>query len=41
MARWKIDIGSSEFGIDFENDIGAVLTFWIGDMFHLNVGDMG
>jgi hypothetical protein len=32
----KINVGTAEFGVDLETDIGAVLSFWIGDMFHLN-----
>jgi hypothetical protein len=36
MTRWKVNVGSSKFGIDFENDISAILAFRIGDMFHLN-----
>ena len=37
MTRREIDIGATEFGVDLEDDIGAVLTFGVGNMFHLQV----
>jgi len=37
VARRKVDIGATEFGIDFEDDVCTVLTPGVGDMFHLIV----
>jgi hypothetical protein len=37
VTRGKVDIGATEFGVDFETDVGAVLTFGIGDMLHLKL----
>ena len=37
MTRRKIDVGSSEFGIDLEDDVGTILTFGVCNMFHLQV----
>lgn len=37
MAGRKVDIGTAEFGIHFEDDVCTVLTLGIGDMFHLTV----
>jgi hypothetical protein len=35
VARWKVDVGSTKLGVDLETNICAVLTFGIGNMFHL------
>jgi hypothetical protein len=35
VTGWKVDVGSSKLGIDLETNIGAVLTFGIGNMLHL------
>jgi hypothetical protein len=35
VTGWKVDIRTTEFGINLEANVGAVLTFGIGDMFHL------
>jgi hypothetical protein len=37
MTRREIDVGATEFGVDFEDDVCAVLTFGVGNMFHLRV----
>jgi hypothetical protein len=35
MTRREVDIGATELGVELENNIGAVLTFWICNVFHL------
>ena len=40
MTGREIDVGATEFGVDFEDDVGAVLTFGVGNMFHLTVRDI-
>jgi hypothetical protein len=35
VTRRKVDIGTSKFGVDLENNVCAVLTFGIGNVFHL------
>ena len=37
MTGREIDVGATEFGVDFEDNVGAVLTFGVGNMFHLRV----
>ena len=37
MARRKIDVGTTQLGVDFENNIRTVLALGIGNMFHLAV----
>lgn len=37
MSRGKVDVCTTEFGIDLEDDVGAVLALGIGNVFHLMV----
>ncbi len=37
MTRWEVDIGTTKFGVEFENNVGTVLTFWVSNVFHLTV----
>jgi len=37
MTGREIDVSASEFGVNFEDDVGAVLTFGVGNMFHLQI----
>jgi hypothetical protein len=37
VSRGKVDVGTTEFGIDLEDDVGTVLALGIGNVFHLVV----
>jgi len=37
MSRREVDIGTAKFGVEFENNVGTILTFWISNVFHLTV----
>ena len=35
MTRWEVDICPTKLGVEFENNVGAVLAFWIRNVLHL------
>ena len=37
VTGWKVDIRTTKFSINLEANVGAVLTFGVGNMFHLRV----